>query len=659
MKKSISYIMAIVIGFILFLSNALALEEKYIKGDFKFYQAITNETIDSSYYYSDSYFFKSSVLENEHLRTFAASLAFASNPDKSLNELNGNLTNILKDLEFYNIKTYDYEGQYSKDTIGTTIAYKNIFDQKLIVVVIRGEGYEDEWFSNFDLGSSGDARGFSDSSSKVINRLLEYIKENNIENPKILVTGYSRGGSVSNLVGIYLNENVDNLNMSKDDIFVYTFDAANSSSNRTIYNNIHNVVNKNDLITYLYPNAWDIRLNGVEEDITDYDRTITTKYINIFDFLNAHDYNEIRKSDFLKKYINLIVLNNNVTREEYDNIEKSFSYLLQFYLSKNGNQINKFNNYIEDRIFSYVYNENDINYLKALSLVNMISSNDPDTIRNSYDAFMKHFEANIDSISDVITKEEFNNLKEEFYNFFIFIHSSLREDIINTIFEDNSNILYHHASFLLNFDSLIYEHYPNVVYDLVLSKDSFYIEEPIIEKGKLTENGVLTEENILINKYNLSQYDISKINNGFNMDIITRITYLSNSEVSNDYKILVGRLLNNNEHVLKYIDISILKNVGNNSYEIKELSNPIKLYIECGNDNYRLIRVHDGVSEEINTKKVTIDENTYLEFESDKFSTYALIKIKEEKNNILYYASLITILILDLLFIYFYNKKKK
>ena len=53
-----------------------------------------------------------------------------------------------------------------------------------------------EWLSNFNVGTSGDHAGFSESAGYIKDRLDEYIYANYLSDYKIWMVGYSRGGAV-------------------------------------------------------------------------------------------------------------------------------------------------------------------------------------------------------------------------------------------------------------------------------------------------------------------------------------------------------------------------------------------------------------------------------------------------------------------------------
>lgn len=102
------------------------------------------------------------------------------------------------------------------DTIRTVIAHKNIDGYDVVSVAIRGEKYDSEQGNNFIVGKSGNAKGFDDSSKKVISRVKKYIQDNNLSKVKIQMAGYSRAGTIADLTGVYINKNLAEFKTTAD-----------------------------------------------------------------------------------------------------------------------------------------------------------------------------------------------------------------------------------------------------------------------------------------------------------------------------------------------------------------------------------------------------------------------------------------------------------
>ncbi|MCR5122541.1 MAG: hypothetical protein K6B74_09005 [Ruminococcus sp.] len=210
-------------------------------------------TATDTYYYSDNYF-NAADGENKHLAamSMALTLSVMENHGAAL------VTDLLTDIGFKDISHDDMDGAPARDTIGSAIAHKTAGDTELIAVAIRGGSYEKEWASNLTAGTEGSIKGFDDAKEKVLARLKDYIKEHDLKNVKIWITGYSRAGAVADLAGAYIDDHPEEFGTSGKDLFVYTFESPRASADPTVYDNIFNYRNKNDLVNYVYPEEWGI-----------------------------------------------------------------------------------------------------------------------------------------------------------------------------------------------------------------------------------------------------------------------------------------------------------------------------------------------------------------------------------------------------------------
>ncbi|MBQ6431647.1 MAG: right-handed parallel beta-helix repeat-containing protein, partial [Oscillospiraceae bacterium] len=197
---------------------------------------------DAVCFYSDGYFFDDPTLYNEHLASMSMALVtsgFTTNwgslhtqyytgtaPDAKLtavryNNKHAHIRQLLANLGFSDADFYANEMELSEpmmDTIGVAISHKalktadNTDTGKILVpVVVRSNGYEDEWASNFTLGAGGEtvegeALGFATAANMVYSELLDYIDNYGLtaaaQQGRLIfwVVGYSRGGATANLV---------------------------------------------------------------------------------------------------------------------------------------------------------------------------------------------------------------------------------------------------------------------------------------------------------------------------------------------------------------------------------------------------------------------------------------------------------------------------
>lgn len=209
----------------------------------------------------------------------------ANNQTYSLDELVssiGFINPIISSKNDYDIDEYD--------TAKKLFAYKELkYDNQkydLFLVINYGSQERDRnWKSNFDVGLNDDLyfdltgnhpdwkdknnhKGIDISTNRLIDDFNDYFESNeNKSNEKIIFNvGHSRGGSIANLFGYYLEKNTDYKT------FTYTFAAINVTSNTNDATTIFNVINKNDLVPYILPSTFNYHRYGTDIfiDTSDY-----------------------------------------------------------------------------------------------------------------------------------------------------------------------------------------------------------------------------------------------------------------------------------------------------------------------------------------------------------------------------------------------------
>ena len=226
-------------------------------------------------YYRDNYFKESSYEYNPSLATMSLCLAMSAFSSGQINSYSNKSSNarymLSKVIEVpeYTIEINNwFKSKPTTDSIGVIAGNKKIQiggeDYTLIVVAIRGGGYEKEWASNFTIGRDGQHQGFNTAKNNVISFLKGYISSQNISGKvKIWLTGYSRAGATANLVGGELdtiNTISSNISYGKSDIYTYCFEPPAGAlksdvSIGSVYGNIYNIVNPNDPVPYVAPES--------------------------------------------------------------------------------------------------------------------------------------------------------------------------------------------------------------------------------------------------------------------------------------------------------------------------------------------------------------------------------------------------------------------
>lgn len=194
----------------------------------------------------------------------------------------------MQDSQMIHISSYDYDVDQD-DVTSFYIGHKDLIyngkKEEVIVLSIRGtNGTNTEWSSNFDIGADTqnyysmvgashphwlnkqNHKGFDVSANRVMEKVEAYLSKyvDMDANLNILVTGHSRGAAIANIIGA---------KYEKDDRFnsyTYTYASPNTTtaSDATSYKTIFNIVNTDDIITYLPLEAWGFTKYGTTKALS-------------------------------------------------------------------------------------------------------------------------------------------------------------------------------------------------------------------------------------------------------------------------------------------------------------------------------------------------------------------------------------------------------
>lgn len=249
---------------------------------------------------------------------------------------------------FEDITTYAYEIEPTINTLGYVIAHKSIDDFELVTVAFRGFEYKMEWANNLTVGKTGNHEGFDARGKEAYRDLQAYLASlASNKTLKLWINGYSRAGAVSNVLASYiLKEN--KVNVTQDNMFVYTFEAPASlcEENAIDYENVHNITNKADIVTFVPPQKYGLSRCGVDYEIYDenvvellkeFDEEAVMPEFNQMDFDENPLSNDIEVRDYvLNSIFNINEEEGNQdkyanTREQYvDNYQTGLSLGVAF-----------------------------------------------------------------------------------------------------------------------------------------------------------------------------------------------------------------------------------------------------------------------------------------------------------------------------------------
>ena len=268
---------------------------------------------------------------------------------------------------FDEVKLVGYE-EITKDTIGICLAHRVIDDYDLYAVTLRGFNYGAEWANNFDIGLEGNHHGFSLRADEVCNQLAHFKNQyHQKEKSKVWLTGYSRGGGVANVMADILLRG----NVIKDDLYVYTFEAPKGflSDNAVEYENVFNLVDSHDPITYIAPGEYGFSrcgqdLNIYSENYREYvkefdpelvlktftpDSGETPKYTDEMSFLN-HFIDSLLEEFVPQDEDEKRFLPGDLSTREhfYNNYQPHIDYLIEFYMGITEEQMNELMSFLQE-----------------------------------------------------------------------------------------------------------------------------------------------------------------------------------------------------------------------------------------------------------------------------------------------------------------------
>ena len=278
---------------------------------------------------------------------------------------------------------------------GYTFAHNKFNGKDVVVVVNKGVNYGNGWASNFDVGLEGPHAGFYSQALTVYQNLQNYLQTYQETPYKLLITGYSRAGAISDLLA---RELLINNKIGSENLYTYTFEAPKSIPSALLsgqdYSNIFNVINSADIVPLVMPTQFDnaVRpgkdINIYRDDIDNLLKEFDSE-ISIGTFTPTSEYQT--EAEYANYIVNSIANYQSTTiptmnnREEYvNNYQEMFKYMISLFMGLKSETLTAIENdiaekglaiimtilYVEDGLFSYLnpfirndgieYNENEL-----------------------------------------------------------------------------------------------------------------------------------------------------------------------------------------------------------------------------------------------------------------------------------------------------------
>ncbi len=289
MKKAISIVLVLVLLVSVMPLSVFAVADEYetITGTVMFNAGHDDSERDHPcpFTYSDEYFTQSGYNYRQDLATVTMAMCFAAGnvaDPARYREGPANLIDFFDQIGFKDFEANrDFTERPGRNTFGVGIANKviNVDGEKYTVIGIglRGCGYYAEWAGDLNVGLEGEHTGFAICRDTALAFLKEYLAKHTeiTGNIKLWCTGYSRGAAGTNMLGGAIDDIIasggsigKNVKLTADDVYFYCYEppmgADASKIGSSIYNNIHNIVNYNDLVVKVAPECMGFGRYGVD-----------------------------------------------------------------------------------------------------------------------------------------------------------------------------------------------------------------------------------------------------------------------------------------------------------------------------------------------------------------------------------------------------------
>ena len=273
-------------------------EQGYRRIDFEW---ASHEGIEAwdYFYYTDDFFNMPASQDDIPFTHASYAWAIANFPADEAEKVNftnksRNARALATSLGFTDFETnHAYTVRPTTDSIGLTCSRKELVVQgkitNVILLGIRGASYMSEWSSNFTLGESGSATGFTDAANQAIDFVNGFIDSHGIAGAiKIWVSGYSRAAATTNLFSGFIGEGIRSGNQvldsrvtyGKEDIYAACFeppagaDASLEGLHGKDFDNIKCYINPHDMAPLVAPQAFGFTRYGVQNYLPSSLRTL-------------------------------------------------------------------------------------------------------------------------------------------------------------------------------------------------------------------------------------------------------------------------------------------------------------------------------------------------------------------------------------------------
>lgn len=356
----------------------------------RFYAITCKENRSIEVPFSRSWFRQDATEYSHDLAKLSLGLATAAFRPKAAdisetNKADQNLNLFLEEAHFTDLRSDDYDKDPNMYTVSTVMGHQRIEDDEdsfeLIAVGVCGQGYVDEWESNFSIGNEKIHDGFYRSSKLVFDRIFGYIASEHLEGPyKVWISGFSRAAAISNITAAMLS---DSGLFSQETVFAYTFATPRTAADEEYdrYKNIFNIVGKADPVPNVPFSDWGFERYG------------TTLYTPVLETDSDFESKRIKANQIYKELTGIDYWYN---REANAMIRTILSYLLEICPTAQ-----LYSQSLQNKLIHIWENRDPVNILSNLldiandpALINKENQHEANALMNYLVMLMKDFKDN-------------------------------------------------------------------------------------------------------------------------------------------------------------------------------------------------------------------------------------------------------------------------
>lgn len=197
--------------------------------------------------------------------TFKKELALVAAPFVVYAPEKEDIQKVYQFFEFDDIyMSEDYDLEETVNTIKCIIGHKHVNDYELINISVGGYNYMKPWQNNFTIGKNGNHQGFQEGAIKLLPMIINYLnKYKDYSKVKVFLNGYSRSAAIANLTASLL---IDHNLINENNLYTYLYETPRGIdiNNTKEYKSIFNIINSADLITYVAPQEYNLKRVGVD-----------------------------------------------------------------------------------------------------------------------------------------------------------------------------------------------------------------------------------------------------------------------------------------------------------------------------------------------------------------------------------------------------------